>query len=565
MASKTDKLFVKIVPKGFKVAGSNLTKMRKSLLSIKSLIGGLVAGYAIKKLGGAFLDAAKKTEQLQVRLQVLLGSVEEGNRLFEKMTKFASEVPFEFEQIMESATMLSGIMKGGVDEITEWMPLIGDLAATTGLTILESTEQVQRMLSAGAASADKFRERGVLAMLGFTAGVSYSTEETRTMLIDSWEMAGSKFRGATDKLANTWSGQMSMMADKWYKFRMIIMDADVFKTLTESLTALNNYLEIFLNENEIKIKEWTHRIMVTLIGKSAMTMLEIIEKIAEIEEEMVRVNSKRYNYYREFGRLLKERNELLDSYWEKYKGALETEKESVVIAKEYVKIGETKVAQIEQLSAAYLSLMGILGIVARSLKEVEIEMSAGDKAVQRMFDTYYTGLNETIDTWFQFGNVMSSILTQAAFAHENFFAAVFAGWRRLLIAMVIEAATKAAIIAILKLAGIDVSWLEAVGEGVLSVVGLSKGVGEGVGAKSAQEGGYTGEFSGIFHKHEYVIPEWMVARMPGTIAGLESVRAGGGSNVTNNINLSQGGMSDRQWFRDSFVPMFKDAQRSGIL
>ena len=106
--------------------------------------------------------------------------------------------------------------------------MIGDLAAASGLSIQETASQVIRMYSAGAASADMFRERGVLAMMGFTAGVKYSAEETQKMMFEAWNSVDSKFRGVTKELSKTWSGTMSMFSDHWFQFRLMVMDSGPF-------------------------------------------------------------------------------------------------------------------------------------------------------------------------------------------------------------------------------------------------------------------------------------------------------------------------------------------------
>jgi len=74
------------------------------------------------------------------------------------------------------------------------------------------------MYSAGAASADLFKERGVLAALGFKAGVSVSSEETIALITQQWEDGTGKMVGAIDGLADTWTGRMSMMGDAFFKF-----------------------------------------------------------------------------------------------------------------------------------------------------------------------------------------------------------------------------------------------------------------------------------------------------------------------------------------------------------
>lgn len=240
---------------------SNVTqKFRALQAQATSLYGALAAlgGVAVAK---SFINAASTSENLRVRLTALLGSVAEGNRLFEEMVHFAGQVPFEYEEIMNSATTLAGVVKGGVDEVTNLMPMITDLAAVSGLTMQQTTEQVVRMFSAGAGSADLFRERGILAMLGFEAGVKISAEETRKTLIRAWEDPESKFRGVTAELATTWDGLMSMMSDKWFQFRTTVMDAGVFNFLKALAITFNNDMGQGLEESRARAEQWANTII----------------------------------------------------------------------------------------------------------------------------------------------------------------------------------------------------------------------------------------------------------------------------------------------------------------
>jgi len=227
--------------------------LRQIQMAAATVGGGLLAR--------SFVAAASEAEQFRVRLKVLLGSVSEGNRLFEDMARFASRVPFEYREVMASATQLAGVMRGGVDEIVEWMPLIADLAAAAGLGIRETTEQVTRMLSSGAASADMFRERGILAMLGFQAGVTVSAEETRRRLMESWKKTTSRFRGATDELARTWVGAMSMLSDKWFQFRNEVMNAGLFDYLKALVGAWDSELGTALDHSKDRASTWSEGIV----------------------------------------------------------------------------------------------------------------------------------------------------------------------------------------------------------------------------------------------------------------------------------------------------------------
>jgi phage tail tape-measure protein len=256
-ASKRSEAQMKGLKSGVTRLGKGLAKLGLAATGVTALLSAL-GGVISAKLGKSFLTAATTTEGFQLRLQTLLGSVSEGNRMFREMAEFAGQVPFEFEQIMESATNLSGIMTGGVEEVRQWMPLIADLAAATGLGISKTTEQIQRMLSAGAASADLFREKGVLAMLGFQAGVSVSAEETRKRLMEAWKDPESKFAGATDAMAASWEGMMSMISDAWFAFRNAVMEAGVFDFMKAGLKTVLDLINQLRSDG--RLAEWANQI-----------------------------------------------------------------------------------------------------------------------------------------------------------------------------------------------------------------------------------------------------------------------------------------------------------------
>ena len=230
---------------------------------------------AFENTVGSFIDAADTAEQYRITLDTVLMSTEEGARMFEVMTDFAKGVPYEYEKIMSSAAALAGVMEGGVDEVQEWMPMITDLAAVTRLSVEETTGQIIRMYSAGAASADLFRERGVLAMLGFTAGVSYSALETRERLQEIMNAPESAISGASARMAATWSGLISMLQDRWFLFRNDVMDEDTFAPIKQQLRDVLGWLDKL--EESGKLEEWADNI------SSAIT--ETVQEIRRFVDE----------------------------------------------------------------------------------------------------------------------------------------------------------------------------------------------------------------------------------------------------------------------------------------
>jgi|GEM_PF-4380588 len=260
-----------------KQAGNQLgfveREARKLFTGTRNLVNGLgglkamLAGLGVGALAKQFIDAASTSEQLRVRLRVLLGSVAEGNRLFQDMADFASRVPFEFENIIGAATTLTGALGGGVDEVNRIIPLVADLAAASGLTIETATEQVVRLFNAGALSAEILKDKGLLALVGLQAGVSMSAEETKKTVIASYESMDSRIKGATEALAQTWAGGLSMVSDKWFAFRNLVMDAGVFDYLKSVVAVVDEELATGLDGSKQAAELW------------AATIIEGIEQV----------------------------------------------------------------------------------------------------------------------------------------------------------------------------------------------------------------------------------------------------------------------------------------------
>lgn len=249
------------------VASKGISGLSKAVFSLQ----GAIAGIGVGVLSKSFINAADSAEQYRTRLNVLLGSAKEGNRLFKEMAQFATGVSASYDDIMASATNLSGVMSGGVDEIKKWMPLISDLSVAAGLTIQDTTNQIIRMYSAGAGAADLFRDRGTLAMLGFQSGVHYSAKKTREMLIQAFEDPASKFKGASVEMAKTWTGMLGMLGDKWFQFRNAVMDSGLFEYMKAALSLLLGYVDDLKGDNTLD--DWATR--------SSKAIISAIKNVAD--------------------------------------------------------------------------------------------------------------------------------------------------------------------------------------------------------------------------------------------------------------------------------------------
>jgi hypothetical protein len=240
-----------------------LDRLKKSVFSVQNAFIGLGAGLAIRSL----VNTGKQIEGLQVRLKFLFGTASEGAKAFDEMAKFAAKVPFSLEEIQAGSGVLAVVSKDA-KELANLMEITGNVAAVTGLDFKTTAEQIQRSMSAGISAADLFRDRGVKSMLGFKAGAVVSVEETAEAFTKIFGKGG-KFGGATDELAKTFEGTLSMIGDKFFSFKRTILEAGFFASLKKEFGDLNKALE--------KNSE-----MIEKIGVGIGTVLAVsVEKLAQ--------------------------------------------------------------------------------------------------------------------------------------------------------------------------------------------------------------------------------------------------------------------------------------------
>lgn len=232
---------------------------------------GVVASLGAATIGlGKFVSdtfsAGNQVEQLQNRFQLLFGSVEEGGKAFDSLASFASKVPFSLEEIAQGSGNLA-VISDDAKDLSKIMEITGNVAAATGLDFRQTAEQIQRSFAGGIASADVFRERGVRAMLGFEAGVKVSVEETKKRFFEVFGPGG-EFGNATKLLANTLTGQVSMVQDKYFQFRSIVAKS-FFEPLKQQIRNLNN--ELGSNQKQLEL-------LAKVIGAKLATAFKNIEK-----------------------------------------------------------------------------------------------------------------------------------------------------------------------------------------------------------------------------------------------------------------------------------------------
>ena len=241
----------------------SLGRLKNSIFSLQTAFIGLGAGLVIRNL----VNTGKQIENLKVQLKFLFGSAKEGAKAFDEMAKFASKVPFSLEEIQSGSGVLA-VVSDDAEELANLMKITGNVAAVTGLDFKTTAEQIQRSMSAGISAADLFRDKGVKDMLGFKAGAKVSIEETAAAFQRVFGRGG-KFDGATDELAKTFSGTLSMIGDKVFTFKRILLDAGFFSALKNQFGDLN----VFLDNNADKLE----RIAIVIGRNLAKGMIKTVQ------------------------------------------------------------------------------------------------------------------------------------------------------------------------------------------------------------------------------------------------------------------------------------------------
>ena len=214
-----------------------LAKVKGAVFNLQNAFIGLGAGLVIRNL----VSTGKELENLRVRLKFLLKDTNEGAKAFDNMVKFASRVPFSLEEIQSGSGILATVTDNAND-LQKMLEITGNVAAVTGLDFRTTAEQIQRSFSAGIGAADLFREKGVRNMLGFQAGATVSIEATAQRFEEVFGKGG-RFGKATDDLAETFTGTLSMIGDKVFSFKKTILEAGLFESLKKEFGALDKFLE----------------------------------------------------------------------------------------------------------------------------------------------------------------------------------------------------------------------------------------------------------------------------------------------------------------------------------
>lgn len=218
--------------------------LNRQLFSLRSAFLALGSGLIIRD----FIKVANTLEQVQFQMVAVTKSTTTASRILANTRKFASEVSFSFEDLIGASNRMAAQLKGNVDQVDFFLRASADVAAVTGMQVDEAASQFMRLMAGGTGAADTFRERGVLAMMGFEHGATYSLSEVEKKIKEAFENGGSVIAGVAPKMATTFAGSLSMIGDKVFELKARLMDAGVFDFLKDAADFINMQLDKSLTD-----------------------------------------------------------------------------------------------------------------------------------------------------------------------------------------------------------------------------------------------------------------------------------------------------------------------------
>lgn len=224
-------------------------------------------------LAKSVLDVGNTVEQARIKLKALFGSAAAGAKAFTAVQTAAAKLPFTFQEILRTAPILANVVKGP-EELQTRLMQIAEIASRFPISFEQAAEQFARLSSAGAASADAFREKGVNAFLGIKAGAQISAAESLRLWDNAFAKIQQEGTSATDELAHSETGIVSMLQDKWFQFRQRIAEAGLFDQVKQQLQDLLDRL----NEAERSgvLDQWAKS-----IADAASGAIDALKAVAE--------------------------------------------------------------------------------------------------------------------------------------------------------------------------------------------------------------------------------------------------------------------------------------------
>lgn len=218
--TKVERKLLNLPTRGLRRVGSIL----RSMIPIGSVVSIASIGMGLRGV----VSTLAEMERYEAVLGNTLGSKSLARKSLMEISKFASETPFQVNNLTDSFVRLSN--QGFVPSMDD-MRKLGDLSSSTGKDI---TQLVEAVLDAQVGEMERLKEFGIRAQKdgdrirftfkNITTEVDNNASSIRGYLLSLGEMKG--VAGAMDSISKTSGGMLSNLADKWMMFKWQLGEAN---------------------------------------------------------------------------------------------------------------------------------------------------------------------------------------------------------------------------------------------------------------------------------------------------------------------------------------------------
>lgn len=287
---------------GLKEMQSGVLGLRTSMYALQTAMGFMAGGAFFK----GFVDTAAGMEKTKKMLEGISGSAQMAEKDFQWLLKFGEKnaAVLDLETLQKAFVKLkvAGLdpTNGSLQAIVDGIAAFGGSAQNFELAVLA----IFQSLSKGTISAEEMRRQlgeqmpTAIKIMARELGLA---EEKFIKLMETGQLKGptarqainamlagmaNDFRGAADRMGETWSGLMGKLAFRWKMFQSQVMEYDVFRFLKGKLEEFFAFMDS--PEGKQRINDFAKRLAIGFLN-AADAVLQMGKNLALVLEQMAKM------------------------------------------------------------------------------------------------------------------------------------------------------------------------------------------------------------------------------------------------------------------------------------
>ena len=220
--------------RGFKVT---VDQVSGSLGPLKAALAGITAAFGFSEL----VQANSEYQKLNASLVTVTGSAENADRAFGAIQKFASETPYQLNQVVEGFIKLQAM---GLEPSERALRSYGNTASAMGKDL---NQMIEAVADAATGEFERLKEFGIKAssegdrvaftFRGMTTEIGKNADEIQEYLLSLGEV---EFAGAMQRQMDTIGGATSNMEDAFFNLAVAIGEAGINDLIIEFTNAISD-------------------------------------------------------------------------------------------------------------------------------------------------------------------------------------------------------------------------------------------------------------------------------------------------------------------------------------